>query len=411
MAKRRIDILQTQVSTQPQVTHDGDGAASPKLSGLDTNPQGVRGPQMWQAFRDHVASLYTVALPDPAEEVRFTVSTRIHATPKGLLMHCRGTAFNMIRGPILPAQSPDQLLILLQLAGSVDSDYGDGRCARREVGDVEIIDYARSFRGAATDYEHLSVIVARDSVPAALLALEPHGLLFRRGSGAARLIGAGLGAFRALADDLTVGEAEAAIDGILALTTACARLRLTDGEAEHVRSRRKAALDYIDAHLADARLGPAEIADAVNFSRASLYRLLAGEGGIRAVLLKRRLDASLRLMLTAEETDRSLNDIATCCGFAGASQFSRAFRARFGASPKQFRTLVHRQDLGWHQARFVADGFDRAPTLWRERRLRVSKQSDDGHGRAASKDAGKKPSKKPSRKPSKKPGNKPGRHS
>jgi AraC-like DNA-binding protein len=363
MAKRRTDVLQTRVSAQPSVTHGGDGSSPPKLRGLETNPEGAYGPQMWQAFRESMAHLYTVSLPDPAEEARFTLSNHIHATPQGVLMRCRGTAFIMTRGPVLTVQSPDQLLIVLQVAGRVETDFG-GRRTRREVGDVEIIDYARPFRSAATDYELVIMIVARDSVPAVLLALEPHGLLFRRGSGAARLIGAALQEFQTQADGLTVGEAEAAIEGILALTTTCARLRLADGEADHVRSRRKAALDYIDVHFADARLGPAEIADAVNVSRASLYRLLAAEGGIRAVLLKRRLDASVRLMLTAGEDERSLTDIARRCGFGGLSQFSRAFRARFGAPPAQFRTLVRQQDLDWHEARFVADGFGKGSMLW-----------------------------------------------
>jgi hypothetical protein len=44
------------------------------------------------------------------------------------------------------------------------------------------------------------------------------------------------------ADHLTVSEAEAAIEGIVALTTACARTRLAGGEADYVKSRRKAAL-------------------------------------------------------------------------------------------------------------------------------------------------------------------------
>jgi AraC-like DNA-binding protein len=63
-------------------------------------------------------------------------------------------------------------------------------------------------------------------------------------------------------------------------------------------------------------------------------RLLAAEGGIRAVLLKRRLDEALRLMLAANKEERSLTDIARCCGLGGTSQFRRAFRARFGMPPR-----------------------------------------------------------------------------
>ena len=50
------------------------------------------------------------------------------------------------------------------------------------------------------------------------------------------------------------------------------------------------------------------------------------------MLLKRRLDQALRLMLADKKDKRSLKDIAECCGFGGTSQFSRAFRARFGAA-------------------------------------------------------------------------------
>jgi hypothetical protein len=42
-----------------------------------------------------------------------------------------------------------------------------------------------------------------------------------------------------------------------------------------VKSRRKAALDYIDAHLGNEQVGPDDIAEAAYVSRASLYRLRA----------------------------------------------------------------------------------------------------------------------------------------
>jgi hypothetical protein len=306
VTKSSAKILQTEVAAQLSVTDGDAGGSSPKLRGLDTNARGDCGPRFWQAFRDSVAHIYdTVALPDPSEEARFTLSTRTYATPRGILMRCEGTAVNMTRGPVMAARGADQLLIVLQLEGAVDTDSA-GRCVRREAGDVAISDYARPFRSVATDYAILIVHLARESVPAALLAMEPHGLTFPRQSGAARLIGAAMQEFYAQADDLTVSEAEAAIEGIVALTTACACGRLAGDELGHLKSRRRAALDYIDAHLGNVQLGPDEIADAANLSRASLYRLLAAEGGIRAVLLKRRLDEALRLMLEDEKDDRSI---------------------------------------------------------------------------------------------------------
>ena len=348
------------------MTDESHGGSSPTLKGLDSNPQGHFGPRFWQAFRDSVAHLYAVSLPGPSEQARFTLSSRLYTTPRAILMRTNGTAFAMTRSPALVARGADQIVILLQGEGTVHSDCG-GRRGRLEPGDIAIFDYARPFRSTASDYVNLIVQLARDSVPAALLALEPHGLVFPHGSGAARLIGAAMQEFYAQAEHLTMNEADAAVEGIMALTTACARARLGH-EAGRLKSRRKAALDYIDTHLGKARLGPDEIADAAHVSRASLYRLLAAEGGIRAVLLKRRLDEALRLMLEDNRDEHSLKAIAKYCGFGGATQFSRAFRARFGAPPAQYLARARRQDPDWHEARLIAEGFDRDALLWRQGR-------------------------------------------
>jgi AraC-like DNA-binding protein len=376
MARSSFSASQSDVAGAPSGTAKEDGGSAPRLQGLDSNPQGAFGPRMWQAFCETVEHIYTLSLPHPSEEARFTLATRTYPMPRAILLHNRGTAFTMNRGPALIAHGPDQLLIFLQVQGTCDSDVNE-RHLRIEPGDVAIMDYARPFRSAVTDYENLMVIVARESVPAALLAIEPHGLVFPRKSGAARLIGAALKEVYAQADDLTVSEGEAAIEGIMALITACARERLAGDEADHVKSRRKAALDYIDAHLGDRQLGPDEIANAAHVSRASLYRLLAAEGGIRAVLLTRRLDQALRLMMTDHKDERSLTGIATCCGFGGTSQFSRAFRARFGVPPRQYLALVRQQDADWLETRMIADGFDPdAFKLWRQQGL--SKSPADG---------------------------------
>lgn len=386
MAKSGTNVSRADVPAELSVPDNGDAGASPRLRGLDTNPRGDCGPHIWRAFRATIPHLYALSLPDPSEEARFTLSTRTYPTPHAILMRSRGTGFIMTRGPALVARGADQLLIVLQVAGSVDTDCGE-RCRHIEPGDVAIFDYARPFRSAATDYENLMVVAARESVPAALLAMEPHGLTFPRASGAARLIGAALQAFYAQADHLTMSEAEAAIDGIVALTAGCARASLAGDELDPLKSRRKAALDYIDAHLANARLGPDQIAAAISLSRASLYRLMAQEGGIRAVLLKRRLDAALRIMLEDDKDEHSLKKIVKRCGFGGASQFSRAFRARFGVPPRQYRALVRRQDLDWHEARLIADGFDHGIFLWRHQGLNGSKQSSAAAAARAAIDA------------------------
>ena len=151
MAEDSANDGQANVPAEASVTGGGSSGLSPKLRGLDSNPQGAFGPPFWQAFRDTVVHLYdTVALPDPCEEARFTLSTRTYPTPRAILMRCQGTAFIMTRGPALAARGPDQLLILLQREGRCDTECGERR-GRIEAGSVAIFDYARPFRSAVRD--------------------------------------------------------------------------------------------------------------------------------------------------------------------------------------------------------------------------------------------------------------------
>jgi hypothetical protein len=246
MVKRSANVSRTEVPAELSVTDAGDGGASPKLGGFDGNPLGHFGPRFWQAFRDTVAHLYTVSLPDPSEEARFTLSTRTYATPQAILMRCQGTAFTMTRGPSLIAQGADQLLILLQTDGSVDTDYA-GRRARRETGDVEIVDYARPLQSVATDYGNLMIVVARESVPAALLAMEPHG------------------------PDLPARERRGAPDRRSYAGVLCAGRR-PDGERSRGRDRgHRGADDRLRAHQAGGRrIGSREVEEK---GCAELHRL------------------------------------------------------------------------------------------------------------------------------------------
>src|SRR5439155_25212278 len=89
MAKSSTNVSHTDVPAELSVTDKGDRGSSPKLRGLDSNPQGACGPRCWQAFRDSVAHIYdAVSLPDPSEEARFTLSSCTYATPRGIMMRC-----------------------------------------------------------------------------------------------------------------------------------------------------------------------------------------------------------------------------------------------------------------------------------------------------------------------------------
>jgi AraC-like DNA-binding protein len=100
---------------------------------------------------------------------------------------------------------------------------------------------------------------------------------------------------------------------------------------------RRAVCDYIDRHLMDDRLSPESLPRQLRMSRATLYRLFADEGGVAAYILGRRLDRCRALLAADSAGARSIGDIAFSHGFASDAHFSRAFRRRFGMTPREAR--------------------------------------------------------------------------
>jgi transcriptional regulator GlxA family with amidase domain len=82
-----------------------------------------------------------------------------------------------------------------------------------------------------------------------------------------------------------------------------------------------------------------ELAGRASISVRQLERLFARHLGttIRDLYLKVRLDRARTLV---HETALPLLEIAVACGFATASHFSRAYRARFQRSPRQDREAI-----------------------------------------------------------------------
>jgi len=104
------------------------------------------------------------------------------------------------------------------------------------------------------------------------------------------------------------------------------------------RSLFGAARDFIDQNLSDPELSPAKIQAHVGVSRAMVYRLFEPVGGVSAYARRRRLDYAVIAVAAAARTGRSLSQVAYGHGFRSDSNFSRAFRARFGIPPGELKS-------------------------------------------------------------------------
>jgi AraC-like DNA-binding protein len=102
-------------------------------------------------------------------------------------------------------------------------------------------------------------------------------------------------------------------------------------------ARRLQVRHYIRDHLTDPQLSPTMIADALHISRSTLYAALpADSGGVAAEVRRQRLARAHTIIRDATNL-QSIAEIAVSVGIPSAAQFSRAFRERYGLSPRQLR--------------------------------------------------------------------------
>jgi acetamidase/formamidase/AraC-like DNA-binding protein len=94
----------------------------------------------------------------------------------------------------------------------------------------------------------------------------------------------------------------------------------------------------IERKLSDADLAPARIADAEGISERYLQKLFESSGdNFTHYVRERRLQRTWADLSNPAEAHHSISEIAYRSGFNDSAYFSRAFRHRFGLSPREFR--------------------------------------------------------------------------
>src|SRR4030081_1705477 len=94
----------------------------------------------------------------------------------------------------------------------------------------------------------------------------------------------------------------------------------------------------IERRLDDPDLTPARVADAEGISERYLQKLFEGSGSsFTHYLRERRLQRTSAGLSNPAQAAQSVSEIAYRNGFNDSAHFSRAFRHRFGVSPREFR--------------------------------------------------------------------------
>jgi AraC-like DNA-binding protein len=297
------------------------------------------------AYRQNVGLLYRLEF-EPEDAARFYARATTYMLPRAVLARVESVAQTLRRGPDEIARGGDQISLFVLTRGALESVYGE-RERKVTLGDVVIIDYACEIESRSGDFGMVYLMMPRDSVPPSLLGPSVHGTVLAASSAAGRLLRGAIETLIETIDGLSVAEADAATTSAFKLAEGMfdgARARLA-GQAPSTDTRAlEKALSLIDRELASSDLSPARLESALALSRSGLYRLFEPFGGVRAAILQRRLDGAVKALLDTNAERPPLRLIARDYGFQSEEQLSRAFRARFAATPSQFHDMVRRRD-------------------------------------------------------------------
>ena len=95
---------------------------------------------------------------------------------------------------------------------------------------------------------------------------------------------------------------------------------------------------FLAENLADPALNRQMLSDAVGLSVRRLSEIFeANDQSIAATIREMRLKKIAAEMIDPRNRSRSINELAIKWGLYNQAQFSRAFRARFDTTPRQYR--------------------------------------------------------------------------
>ena len=296
--------------------------------------------QRLDRWRGTMSSLYEIGLPEQRPDF-FARATVWHLGPMVVNAGEYIGGQSVRRTPqLIRRDQIDHFKLTFRESGHSEIDAG-GRPVSVAPGDLVIEDLGRPGRYVAHGGRNIVLYIAREALRGA--AGHPdglHGTLVR--GPATAILSSHL---RSLVSNISSLRAEQA-QGIAAATTLLLRACLapTNDLLQQARplidtNLTRQICRYIEEHLTDPSLSVQVICGQFHVSRATLYRLFSELGGVQAFVRERRL-TRVHAVLSSNAAPRYLARLADDYGFSSASDFARAFKARFGYSPTDARAIA-----------------------------------------------------------------------
>jgi AraC-like DNA-binding protein len=249
---------------------------------------------------------------------------------------------------IRPSAAGDYLLAL-HARGTAHATQ-DGRRVVLEPGDLALFDSSRPYSiafHADGQFEHIIFQIPRPSLDARHRdAGKATALRVPAASGPGQLASPYLRTMAAPHEPAGRAPAQLFVDAGLDLIVGA--LRAATGVTDELGLRRQALLGEMRrcalAHLGDPGLSPERVARASYVSVRQLHRLFASEGlSFSAWVREARLRRCRADLADQDLRDLAIAEVARRWGYLSAAHFTRAFAARFGTTPREFRRMRARR--------------------------------------------------------------------
>ncbi|MEQ8816402.1 MAG: helix-turn-helix domain-containing protein [Thalassobaculum sp.] len=231
---------------------------------------------------------------------------------------------------------------MIQLYETGGQTLNAGRIeVEQPVGGLLVYDLSRTVAARSGTFTNLSLIIPRGLLAEALVAPDDRHMqtLPATGPMVAMLRDHMLSLTR-LSPRMTAAQAAALVPATVALTAACLNTSGPDGPATGngvAFVSMLAARRLIDSRLSDENLTPDWLARRLGMSRAKLYRMFEPVGGIAQYIRDRRLRRAMLELRDEPTRHLPIYEIALRAGFSSETTFGRAFRQRYGVTPRDVR--------------------------------------------------------------------------
>lgn len=302
----------------------------------------VKPNERYDLWKDSISCIFEV---DAKKDVRHNknFSACIDANMFGSVMLATTSTAQQSwdRNPLTIAQDGmDHIMIQLYDSGNLYCER-NGKTSQMPENGLMVFDLAQEVKCKTDNFSNMSLIIPRNMLNDSLKDIDDQHLReLTANEPMVQLLRDHMLSLKRLSSSMSLKQSVQISPATVSLAAAC--LNASESQTENSSFGVSVALlmnarRYIEANLTTSTLSSDEIAKAVHVSRSRLYNLFKPYNGIFSYIRERRLHLALKQLTDKKHQKYNIVDIAFNCGFTNSSYFTRAFKERFGMTPKDAR--------------------------------------------------------------------------